>query len=211
MRVALVLRSGGEYRRSHVAGLATQIRLHLPGAEIVCLSDCDVLCDRIPLRHDWPGWWAKMELFAPWVDDDLLYFDLDTVITGDLADIAAVRRLTLLRDFYHADRLGSGVMFLPAAERASIWAAWIADPSRHMRECRLPEKWGDQGFLQQFWLERAARWQDVLPGQIVSYKVHVRQRQHPRESGNGTVPDGARVVAYHGKPRPWHTELRRAA
>ena len=203
MRVALVLRSGGEYRRLDVGKLVHGILAFSPMAEIVCLADTDVPCERIALRHDWPGWWAKMELFAPWVSGDLLYFDLDTVIAGDLSDIAAVRGLTLLRDFYRPDGLGSGMMFLPESDRAEIWNAWISDPQRHMHECRTREKWGDQGFLEGFWHDRADRWQDVLPGQVVSYKVHVRQ--------SGEVPADARVVAFHGRPRPWEVTMRRAA
>lgn len=207
MRVALVLRSGGEYKPEHVAALAPQIRRHLPDVELFCLSDTDIECDRISLRHDWPGWWAKMELYAPWIAGDLLYIDLDTVITGDLSDIAGIKRLTVLSDFYRPERMGSGIMYLPEEERAAIWEAWIADPDKHMEECTTPEKWGDQGFLQTHWLDRADRWQDVLPGQVVSYKVHVREPQSHRETGNGRVPDNARVVAFHGKPRPWETDF----
>ena len=210
MRVALVLRSGGDFEPGHVETLARQIHSHLSGAKIICLADCEVACEPVSLRHDWPGWWAKMELYAPWIEGDLLYVDLDTVITGDLADIAGRGKLTVLSDFYRPERMGSGLMYLPHDDRAAIWEAWIADPERHIAECTTPERWGDQGFLQDFWRERADRWQDVLPGQVVSYKVHVREPQTHRESGNGSVPDNARVVAFHGKPRPWETDLGKA-
>ncbi len=30
----------------------------------VCLSDVDVPCERIFLKHGWPGWWSKVELFS---------------------------------------------------------------------------------------------------------------------------------------------------
>lgn len=205
MKVACVLRSGGEYTVAHVAHLADGIRRHLPGAEIVCLSDCEVPVERIPLRFDWPGWWAKMELFAPWVTGDLLIMDLDTIVTGDLSEIAAVNRLTLLRDFYRADGLGSGLMFLPEADRRAVWHHWIVHPSAFMAKAG---RGGDQAYLETQWLQRASRWQDLLPGQVVSYKAHVRHpHHHPRERGTGSVPDNARLVCFHGKPRPWTTNL----
>jgi hypothetical protein len=134
-----------------------------------------------------------MELFRPDIIGDILFMDLDTVIVGPLDDLAAVRSLTLLRDFYKPEHLGSGVMFLPEADRAEVWEAWMMSPQRHMRWHRGG---GDQKFLETLWLDKAARWQDVLPGQVVSYKADIRKH------GDG-VPADARLVAFHGKPRPW--------
>lgn len=194
MRVVTVLRQGREYGPRHAQALHQQITEWLPCVDAVCLSDVDVPGVRtVPLRHDWPGWWSKMELFRPDLTGDILYMDLDTVIVGPLDDIAAVRSLTLLRDFYKPGHLGSGVMFLPEADRAEVWEAWMTSPQEHMRRHR---KGGDQKFLETLWLDKAARWQDVLPGQVVSYKVDIRKH-------GDKVPHGTRVVAFHGKPRPW--------
>ncbi len=57
----------------------------------VCLSNVDVPgVETIPLQTDWPGWWAKVELFNPALDlgDRVLYLDLDVFVTGDLMPIA---------------------------------------------------------------------------------------------------------------------------
>lgn len=204
MKVACVLRSGGEYNADHVASLRDQVAEYLPAADFVCFSDVDVPCERIPLEHDWPGWWAKMELFRPDIPGGLLYLDLDSRIVGDLSSIAARRRLTVLSDFYWPGKIQSSMMLVPQAAKAEIWQAFTTDPDRHMRECVTRERWGDQGFLGGFWQGKADRWQDVLPGQVVSYKVHVRRAMRPdKEFGTGSVPDDARVVIFHGKPRPW--------
>jgi hypothetical protein len=201
MRVAFVLRSGGEYRPEHVERLAMQVEAHLPGAEIVCLSDVPVPVERIALVNRWPGWWSKMELFAPWVEGDLLYLDLDSAVVGDLTDMASIDRLTIMRDVYRAEGLQSSVMFLPEMDRARVWREWMRKPEVWMGMYRCG---GDQAFLERLWLGKATIWQDTLPGQVVSYKVDVRQAvRTDREFGNGTVPDGARVIAFHGKPRPW--------
>lgn len=201
MRVAFVLRTGGEYRPEHVERLATQVEAHLSGADIVCLSDVEIGRPHIPMRHDWPGWWSKMELFRPDIEGDLLFMDLDTSIVDDLTEIASVDRLTIMRDVYRPQGLQSSIMFLPEADRAAVWAEWIRQPDEWMRTYQAG---GDQAFLERLWLGKAAIWQDMFPDQIVSYKVHVRraERVH-REFGVGVVPDGARVVIFHGKPRPW--------
>jgi hypothetical protein len=205
--VACVLRRSADYDVDYVARLRDGVAAHLPAAHrFVCLSDVPVPCERFPLVHDWPGWWAKMELFRPDVGGDLLYFDLDTVITGDLAGLAGVGRLTMLSDFYWPERVASGVMYLPQADRAWVWRHWIADPAGHMeRAGRFDDRRaiGDGKILGRLLGDRPTRFQDLLPGQIVSYKVDVRQATGRRfERGRGVLPAGARVVCFHGQPRP---------
>lgn len=181
-----VLRSGGEYQPRHVQWLARQV----PG--LVCLSDAPVAgVPVIPLRNQWPGWWAKMELFSELVAGDLLYLDLDTVVLGDLSPLEAVGQTTLLHDFYKPELLASGLMYIRAADKARVWDAWLQGPDEHMQRCQTRERWGDQGFLQD--VLTAQTWQQALPGAVVSYKVHCQQR----------VPRGAAVVCFHGNPRPW--------
>lgn len=198
MRVACVLRSGGIYTPEHVARLRDGVARHLPGAEFVCLSDVDVDCERIPLLFGWPGWWSKMELFRPDIAGDILFFDLDTVICGDLSEIAAVGRLAIMRDVYRLKGLQSSMMFLPEAERGPVWDTWRRNPQGWMR---VHSRGGDQEFLERFWLRKAVRWQDRVPGQVVSFKAHCRQG----------VPSGARVVVFHGSPRPWEVNWLEAA
>lgn len=197
MKVVTVLRSGGEYRPEHVTRLAGQIRNFHDRPEIWCLSDTDVdAVNLAPLRHDWPGWWAKMEMFAPGIAaEPFLYMDLDTSIVGDIGEIAARDRLTVLSDFYRPEKIQSSLMLVTPEAAARAWEAFTADPDRHMRECVTRARWGDQGFLEAVWGADVERWQDVLSGQCVSFKVDARPK--------GRIPDGARAVIFHGKPRPW--------
>ena len=117
LTVACVLKSGGTYTPEWVGRLRAGVKRHLPREHMfVCLSDVDVPSMRIPLEHDWPGWWSKMELFR--LPGPILYFDLDTAIVGSLSDIAdyiaeAKAPFTMLRDFYAPSHRGSGVMAWP--------------------------------------------------------------------------------------------------
>jgi hypothetical protein len=193
VRVACVLRSGGDYGPDDVRRLQDGVEAHLPGARLVCLTDAEgnITVPSIPLRHDWPGWWAKMELFAPWIEGDLLYLDLDTIVTGDLSDLASLNRLAIMRDVYRTAGLQSSCMFLPEAVRAPVWEAFTARPESLMQAF---SGGGDQAFLESLWLPGPSRIQDLLPGQLVSFKKDVRPL--------GRVPDNARAVIFHGLPRP---------
>lgn len=184
-----------EYKLDHVRALKEQIDKWAPGNEFECISDVvipGIFCRVV--KHGWPGWWLKMALFDPAIPGDFLFMDLDTVISGSLSDILAVDKLTLLRDFYRDGKklkegLGGGLMYLPNECRAQVWNFWMTNPALHQR--MYPR--GDQFLFERFFLNTAQRWQSVLPGQVVSYKVHC---QHG-------VPSDARVICFHGKPRPW--------
>ena len=128
MTPVCVLRSGGDFRPEHAQRLARQV----PG--LVCLSDVPVpgVATRA-LQHDWPGWWSKMEAFAPELEGDVLLVDLDTLVLR-MPALPAVT--TVLPDFYRPELMGSGFMYLTAADRALCWAEWIKAPADHMRRCR---------------------------------------------------------------------------
>lgn len=197
--VATVLRSGGDYTPEHVERLASQLRQY--GHELHCFSNVDVP-NRIPLNHFWPGWWSKMELFRSGLEGDIFYLDLDSTVLGNLDELLNQTRLTMLRDFYRPKLLASGVMFIPENVRRQVWKLWMQNPSGWMKENKIQ---GDQGFLGRV-IQDCNTWQDVLPGSVVSYKVHVRKPKRASEHGTGSVPVGAKIVCFHGEPRPWEVE-----
>jgi len=191
--VACVLRSGGEFEPRHVVRLLDQVMEHLPGAKFRCLSDINVRgVEVIPLRHEWPGWWAKMELFRPELPDDWLFFDLDTSVVGSLADMAAVEGPVIMRDVVLPGGFQSSIMAIPQSIKAAVWEAFTAAPADHMQRFAAG---GDQEFLQSCRGVDWRLWEDICPGQLCSYKVDVQRL--------GRIPDGVRAVAFHGKPRPW--------
>jgi len=202
MKIVTVLRSGGDFKSHHVQALQRQCGEHAPWCDFLCLTDTGGILGvpTAPLMTNWATWWSKMELFAPEMHDDILYMDLDTVLVGSLDDILMTGKLTILRDFYRADGLQSSLMYLPVEDRAEIWEAFSANPAGIMR---FYARGGDQRFLEKFWLNRAARWQHVVPGQVVSYKVHCAVNMLGSGPKFQSIPEGARVVCFHGKPRPW--------
>jgi hypothetical protein len=197
VRIFTVLRSSAEYKPELVQALDRQLQKYAPLYRHVCLSDVDVPgVDCEPLWHGYHGWWSKLELFRPDIKGDILFMDLDTVLVGPLDDILKQRRCTMLRDFYRdgvrkKEGLQSSLMFLPEAGRAPVWADWIANPTKHMAD---HARGGDQVFLEKHYLASAQRWQDAVPGQVVSWKVNCKY---------GIVAPGARIVCFHGQPRPW--------
>lgn len=139
------------------------------------------------------GWWAKLYLFSPDAFKDgerVLYFDLDTAITGQIDEIANYKGpFAILRDAYRVGGLQSSVMAWEAGVASSLWMNWD--------NAGRPELAGGD----QAWIERELRMkpdilQDLFPKQFRSYKVDCRE----------FVPKGTSIVFFHGRPRPHECE-----
>lgn len=205
--VFTVLKSGGDFLPAHVSAFKRQLDLHAPAATLYCLTDIPgeitaegVNC--IQLEHNWPGWWSKMELFRPDIDHpDMLYFDLDTMIVGDIEPLLEEDRFLMLRDWLRPHGLNSSVMSLPVRQRKLTWSHWEHRAADFIAKYSSPagDTWGDQAVLETLWLYEALRWQDAHPGMLCSYKAH--------NVGRDGVPTASSVVCFHGRPRPWDTDL----
>lgn len=141
------------------------------------------------------GWWNKLYLFSNEIDitGRIFFIDLDTLIVGNIDEIMKHNKdFVVLRDFYKAERdikatnIGSGLMSFEAHKYCSIWDTFIKDPQKIIKSMR---PFGDQNWIQKQNIQHA-RWQDLFPEQVVSFKVHC---------ANG-LPNNARIICYHGAP-----------
>lgn len=208
---ACVLKSGGPYNHRDAIRLERAIARHYAEPfSFVCLTDTPFHptgAPRLrvfPLRENWPGFWAKMELFRPdlfgMAGARVLYFDLDTIICGRLEPIAAAAEsapLVMLRDFYRPEHYGSGVMGFRARDFDFIYEQFKKAPAEHIH--RTSARYGDQNVIEQM-APGAAFFQDVVPGHILSYKVHCGQALE-------AAPAGASLICFHGIPKPWDLTL----
>lgn len=221
LTVACVFRTGGDFVERDVRELMSGIIDHLTVPyESVCLTDRGTLylhntVNRvIRLEHDWPGWWSKMELFR--LPGPLLYFDLDTRIVGDIEILARKvlgfqsDSLMMLRGFYKSDTC-SGLMGWNG-DMSCLYNKFKAEASHisaEFRDFRGGVSFGGQtGYFRGDQNYIAARVNDKehlqvvyvqdLASGIYSYKVHVRD--------NG-LPADARVMCFHGRPRPQEVGL----
>lgn len=151
----------------------------------------------LQIPDELPSWWNKMFLFHPGVlKGRVVYFDLDTVIKGDIAPLLKYRgkKPLFLNDFNDTGSLATGVMAWKGEQLGFLYNEFMKNPahyiSKHDRGSRSNR--GDQAFVRS--LVGDDDWtpvQDIQPG-VVSYKCHVLR-------GMG---HGANIVAFHGTPRP---------
>jgi len=140
----------------------------------------------LPVNH-LHGWFNKLALFKDGLfpdGDRVVFFDLDTVITGKLDDLAAYDGpLALLRDYYRPFGRQSSVMAWEAGKHGAIWSLYVDESYPLVMG-------GDQSWIEGF---EPAILQDIFPGMFASYKADHCQ-SGPRK--------GASVIVFHGHPRP---------
>lgn len=190
LTVACVLRSGGPYTPAYVQRIRRRVCEHLTAPHnFVCLTDLPVNgVDTVPLAHKWPGYWSKIELFRPGLfTGRVLYFDLDTDIVGSLDDLARFDgRFAMVHDW--TEDIGASPVMAWDADRlnvADVYEPFARNPTGAMASAR-----GDQD-----WISNSLPWKSLrglYPGQIVSRWLECVEE----------VPEGARVVCWHGTPRP---------
>jgi len=110
--------------------------------------------------------------------DRLVLMGLDTVIVGNLDKIFMYDgQLAVPRDPYRPQNPCNGVVLCPTRNDIAT----------------LEGAQSDMAALESFkydWLD------DLFPGQILSYKVHVR------DLGFTKPPANARIIYFHGEPKP---------
>lgn len=153
INVVCVLREGGKvgYDATWVEKLKNSVarNLTLPH-KFICLSDCDVLCERIPLDTDGDGFWAKLQLFKPKLfDGPVLYLDLDTVICGNIDEIIKSVMNKKFVMWLEADKqIHSSAMMWWQGDYSVLWELYLSKPLAYWKELySTPPLYGDQALI----------------------------------------------------------------
>jgi hypothetical protein len=152
INIVCVLRKGGKvnYDASWVEKLKNSIQRNLTiPYEFVCLSDCEVNCTRIPLDEQGNGWWSKIQLFKPGLfNKPVLYFDLDTVICGNLDEL--VLKLLSQNDFIMeraSNNISSSAIMFWKESYPEIYKKYISNPEYYEKLFSKSPLIGDQALI----------------------------------------------------------------
>lgn len=167
---------------------------------------------------EWPGisgpkrsWWYKMQLFDPaHFQGQLLYFDLDVVITGSIDWVTQLSRRNFwaIHDFKRLWKpscytINSSVMYYDTNIYSYVWEKF----QRHNLNDLVVQYKGDQDFiteavdrshLRYFDLDKVVSWRwQAFDGGL---KNRFRTYNAP---GSGTmIPKNASILIFHGDPKP---------
>ena len=198
------LKWGTRYSAAYVNNLRAMVARNLTVPHrFLCITDdpSGVESETRPMALDVPTWWGKVELFSHPVPGRLLFFDLDTVIAGNIDAFAAYDGpFCVVKPFIdRGGGINSGIMSIAPDFGRHIWKRFERDPEAAIKrahdEADPPWNVSDQRWIE-LNVDHFDYWQDLLPGQVVSYK---------RDCRDGLPPD-ARVVSFHGHPDPGEVE-----
>ena len=154
--------------------------------EFICITE-----------NDLPGWWGKVRLFGMSRARNL-WLDLDVAITGSLDGLVAplTSSIRIGKNWAQSGWGGcqSSVMYWEGDACKIINDEF--DPAiAHWPPINAPGiLWGDQEWITSLHDDGLIDVEYFSPVDVVSYKYHCR--------GVG-LPEGAKVVVFHGKPRPY--------
>lgn len=164
--------------------------------KFICFTDTpqglDPEVDIRPLPvEDLEGWWNKLSLFKDGVfpnGDRIIYIDLDTVITSGIDEIVKYKgKFATLRDFIRNEGIQSSVMMWEAGTLSYVWDSWLI--------AGMPkDEYGDQDWIEKI-VFSVDILQDIYPSAFVSFKLEATH----------SIPNKAKMVIFHGKPRPHDT------
>ncbi len=165
-----------------------------------------------PEEWRYPGVWAKLSLFSDDLSDlgRVLFLDLDMMIVGDLAPFFEPREGAVFQNMGESwrpnprsdEKITGTCLFSydPAAE-PQVLRTFLSDKRHHM------ETWTNEQEFAGAHVSKASFWPD---DHVVSFKRHLCHRYGKGLFVNPEVPPStARVVAFHGTPRPAETMANR--
>jgi hypothetical protein len=151
------------------------------------------------IPKSWKGCLPKLEAhnssLQSGMSGRILVFDLDTVIVGDLSDICTFNESPFItRAWFKGIEDG---LWLSGGDLLSFDVGvtnYLYD--RYSIHPKSVEGWtgGRERYVYRGWAKDIDYWQRILPGQIVSYKRHMKMTRQ--------ISKNARLVSCHGNPRP---------
>lgn len=218
-RHILCMKWGTKYGPEYVNRLYTMVRRHLSGDfNFVCLTDdsrgirAEVQCHPIPPLNlnlkpgQRDGAWKKLTTFEGELHGlrgTALFLDLDVVIVGSLDDFFTQSgEFLIIHDYPRFWRFGQRIIGNSSVYRFTLGAH--ADVLAHFRahtQQVLQNHRNEQHFLSHF-LHRQGKLGYWPQGWCPSFKYHSIPTWPSNYWHAPRVPDGARIVIFHGEVNP---------
>jgi len=201
-----------EFTAEHVNTMAAMLRRNYSAPlRVLCVTndaegidgDVEIVADRedfkdVPNpsgRGGLPSCFRRLRMFEP--DATKIFgelfvsIDLDAVVVRDLTPLwERDEDFVGWRDPMYPHQLNGSMMLLRGGSKPEVW--WDFDPaSSPQKAAKVGYRGSDQGYIS--WrLPKSPQWR--RSDGVCSYRMHA----------NGpNVPDGARIVFFHGEIKPW--------
>ncbi len=213
---------GPKFGPEYVNNLYNAIQRHVTVPHrFICYTDdpTGVECETREFLVDLPVWWYIIGLTNPEHEhnDQLVYMDLDTIITGNIDHIIGLDKpFATISDFGWLSGLQTAYIMWNKEIRDAVWKYFTSkyEPKDYPNlDCDYTQWGGTNQFLEECmgvvrinkdprpaltdYIDppEVVRLQDEFPNECVSYKA--QSLAMVRE-----LPDAVNMVFFHGKPQP---------
>lgn len=219
MKTVLCMKWGSKYGPDYANKLFSMVQRHLSGPlQLICFTDDAAGLDpaivvrplpEVVVPADSPErGWRKVGLFHPQLGlapEPTLYLDLDVVVTGSLDVLFTEPGQFLICDDEDWRKPGVGnssvFRFVPG-EQDHIWQKFQSGSAQMMRRHRNEQEYvSAEAKGLKFWPATYCR----------SFKRHCLRGKIPFVRQKAVLPEGARVLIFHGDPKPEDAIVGRSA
>lgn len=182
---------GRDYTVNDILRLRQSVDKHIDRPyKFYCLTNdltSEIPAIKIPLKHNWPGWWSKIELHRPDLPEGrTLYLDLDSHIISNLAPIldfpgnlvmfptkATKKKIKNIDSSFAYHYQAATMLFTPGSTK-EVYNKFKKHPETYMRKF-----YGDQDIMGK-WIPN----QPMFPDRWMQKLNHCRNMIKPPE---GTI------------------------
>lgn len=213
---------GSVYNWDYVEKLYNMISRNLSGnLRFHVYTEHDRSVPPYMIKHcleDWPSirgpkksWWYKLQLFNPeHHQGNLLYFDLDTVITNDITWLTAhaTDYFWTLRDFRYLQRptwnsMNSSIMWWSVPRFSWVWDQFLQQGPAQV----AGRYHGDQDFIESAIDHNRKRYFDMQRFQSWRWQAwdggtNFRMRQQNKPGSGTVIAPNVCALIFHGHPKP---------
>lgn len=200
LTICCVYKTGGDFTVDYVQRLYRSLlrNLSMPFHFVVLTDSKEDIPEAnkiVKLKHNWKGFWSKLELFRPGLfgpEDQVIYFDLDTVICASIDCMVGCKlKFKMMESFRNQNNPASGIMMWEG-DWSAVYEHFKTNTDRFKRIHK-----GDQEYIKYALKITKAH----SPGKINELVEILSFKRHCTDLG---PPKGSPIVCFHGKPRP-HT------
>jgi len=205
MKIICVFKESKDFPVDYVRIFSNVFRAYHPDIDQLCLTDYSgkgfpSTIEKIPFNHDFikeHGWFGKMELFRPDIEDDLFYCDLDNIIRKPLDNFFEYHQSNPDMPFMINDvdpkqkRMQSAVMYIPNSKKHLVWDPFIDSATAIIKQAG---KFGDAKIIRESdgWKTECKTYQTTFASNcIISYRHGWINRK--------IQSNDVQIVCMHGK------------
>ena len=193
--------------------------------DFVCLVDKnyifqeDIKAVRFKRSVDQYGWMSLMEMYRPEICEGIrLTVGLDTIITGPVDDIlqAQVSKFAVCTDPMYPNQICNAITLSTPEFCEEFWGMWEGNEVKLIPDSKLvlenvaPAP-SEMVLMRKYYGDSPCI-DKVFPNRILSYKVHVKENEHPIDKLEGVshnvyqnrlkLIERSSIIYFHGWPKP---------